>query len=65
MNNVLFYHENLSVTVPLEHKLGTKGDFGTTTNGQAGGLLARTGSLSYLQYKQQPRSKLLDSVISR
>ncbi|KAG8272863.1 hypothetical protein J6590_033521 [Homalodisca vitripennis] len=32
---------------------------------RAGGLLARTGSLSGHPSKQQPRSTLLDSVISR
>ncbi|KAG8267932.1 hypothetical protein J6590_039316 [Homalodisca vitripennis] len=37
-----------------------KGDFPTTTNGRAGGLLARTGSLSGHPYKQQPHSTLLD-----
>ncbi|KAG8299514.1 hypothetical protein J6590_099137 [Homalodisca vitripennis] len=37
-----------------------KGDFRTTTNGQASGLLARTGSFSDHPSKQQPRSMLLD-----
>ncbi|KAG8284167.1 hypothetical protein J6590_003860 [Homalodisca vitripennis] len=37
-----------------------KGDFRTTTNGRAGGLLGRTGSLSGHPSKQQPRSMLLD-----
>ncbi|KAG8260397.1 hypothetical protein J6590_098032 [Homalodisca vitripennis] len=32
------------------------GDFRTTNNGRAGGLLARTGSLSGHPSKQQPRS---------
>ncbi|KAG8245933.1 hypothetical protein J6590_096258 [Homalodisca vitripennis] len=36
-----------------------RGDFRTTTNGRAGGLLARTGSLSGLSSKQQPRSTSL------
>ncbi|KAG8286728.1 hypothetical protein J6590_053685 [Homalodisca vitripennis] len=42
-----------------------KGDFRTTTNDWAGGLLARTGSLSGYPSKQQPRSTLLDPVILR
>ncbi|KAG8314059.1 hypothetical protein J6590_101233 [Homalodisca vitripennis] len=41
------------------------GDIQTITNGRASGLLARTGSLSGHPSKQQPRSTLLDSVISR
>ncbi|KAG8308910.1 hypothetical protein J6590_098384, partial [Homalodisca vitripennis] len=41
-----------------------KGDFPTTTNGRAGGLLARTGSLSGHPSKQQPRSTLLDPVLA-
>ncbi|KAG8331432.1 hypothetical protein J6590_042202 [Homalodisca vitripennis] len=44
----------LSVTVALFIS-----DFRTTTNGRAGGLLARTGSLSGHPSKQQPRSTLL------
>ncbi|KAG8278320.1 hypothetical protein J6590_023769 [Homalodisca vitripennis] len=36
-----------------------------TTNGRAGGMLARTGSLSGHPSKQQPRSTLLDPVIRR
>ncbi|KAG8318280.1 hypothetical protein J6590_006593 [Homalodisca vitripennis] len=41
-------------------------DFRTTTNGRAGGLLARTGSLSGHSSKQQPRSTaLLDLDILR
>ncbi|KAG8263154.1 hypothetical protein J6590_039423 [Homalodisca vitripennis] len=40
-------------------------DFRTTANGQNGGLCARTGSLSGHPSKQQPRSTLLESVISR
>ncbi|KAG8261892.1 mannose binding [Homalodisca vitripennis] len=39
-----------------------KGDFRTTINGRAGGLLTRTGSLNGQPSKQQPRSTLLDSV---
>ncbi|KAG8329438.1 hypothetical protein J6590_085976 [Homalodisca vitripennis] len=38
-------------------------DFRTTTNGRAGGLLARTGPLSGHPSKQQPRSTVLDLVI--
>ncbi|KAG8284647.1 hypothetical protein J6590_098470, partial [Homalodisca vitripennis] len=42
-----------------------KGDFRTTTtNDRAGGLLARTGSLSGHPSKQQPRSTLLDPCSS-
>ncbi|KAG8320295.1 hypothetical protein J6590_071546 [Homalodisca vitripennis] len=40
-----------------------KFDFRTTTNDRAGGLLARTGSLSGHPSKQQPHSALLDLVI--
>ncbi|KAG8296693.1 hypothetical protein J6590_051674 [Homalodisca vitripennis] len=40
-------------------------DFRTTTNGRAGGLLARTGSLSDHLSKLQPPSTLLDLVILR
>ncbi|KAG8282636.1 hypothetical protein J6590_031886 [Homalodisca vitripennis] len=36
-----------------------KGDFRTTANDRAGGLLARTGSLSGHSSKQQPRSRFL------
>ncbi|KAG8302603.1 hypothetical protein J6590_028513, partial [Homalodisca vitripennis] len=36
-----------------------KSDFRTTTNGWAGGLLARTESLSIQPSKQQPRSTLV------
>ncbi|KAG8335535.1 hypothetical protein J6590_065396 [Homalodisca vitripennis] len=39
-----------------------KGDFQTTTNGRAGGLLARPGSLSGHLSMQQPRLTLLDPV---
>ncbi|KAG8278796.1 hypothetical protein J6590_011194 [Homalodisca vitripennis] len=39
--------------------------FKTTSNGRAGGLLGRTGSLSGHPSKQQPRSTLLDPVILR
>ncbi|KAG8276778.1 hypothetical protein J6590_056935 [Homalodisca vitripennis] len=42
-----------------------KSDFRTTTNSRAGGLLARTRSLSGHLSKQQPRSTLLDLVILR
>ncbi|KAG8244819.1 hypothetical protein J6590_015363 [Homalodisca vitripennis] len=42
-----------------------KGDFRTTTNGRAGGPLARTGSLSGHLSRQRPRSTLLDLVILR
>ncbi|KAG8259097.1 hypothetical protein J6590_017271 [Homalodisca vitripennis] len=42
-----------------------KGDFRTTTNGRAGELLARKGSLSGHPSKQQPRPTLLDLVILR
>ncbi|KAG8286262.1 hypothetical protein J6590_063936 [Homalodisca vitripennis] len=48
-----------SLTLNLGTK-GLKGDFRTTTNGRADGLLARTGSLSGHPSKQQPRSTLLD-----
>ncbi|KAG8279606.1 hypothetical protein J6590_100999 [Homalodisca vitripennis] len=41
-----------------------KCDFRTTTNGRAGGLPARTGSLSGNPSKQQPRSTLLDSSLA-
>ncbi|KAG8299400.1 hypothetical protein J6590_102023 [Homalodisca vitripennis] len=44
---------------------GFKGDIRTTTNSRAGGLLARTGSLSGHPSKQQPRSTMLDLVILR
>ncbi|KAG8275023.1 hypothetical protein J6590_095082 [Homalodisca vitripennis] len=52
-----------SLTQPGDQRL--KGNFQTTANGRAGGLLARTGSLSGHSYKKQPCSTLLDSVISR
>ncbi|KAG8276422.1 hypothetical protein J6590_065696 [Homalodisca vitripennis] len=42
-----------------------KGIFRTTTNGRAGGLLARTGSLSGHSSKQQPRSTLIDFMNCR
>ncbi|KAG8272707.1 hypothetical protein J6590_036581 [Homalodisca vitripennis] len=44
---------------------GLKDDFRITTKGRAGGLLARSGSLSGHSSKQQPRSTLLDLVILR
>ncbi|KAG8315981.1 hypothetical protein J6590_061405 [Homalodisca vitripennis] len=47
-----------SLTQPGDQRL--KGDFRTTTNGRAGGLHARLGSLSSHSFKQQPRSTLLD-----
>ncbi|KAG8295394.1 hypothetical protein J6590_081504 [Homalodisca vitripennis] len=47
-----------SLTQPGDQRL--KGDFRTTTNGRAGGPLARTGSLSGQLSKQRPRSTLLD-----
>ncbi|KAG8320212.1 hypothetical protein J6590_074013 [Homalodisca vitripennis] len=53
----------LSLTQPGEQRL--KGDFRTTINGRAGGMLARTGSLSGHPSKQQLRSTLLDPVILR
>ncbi|KAG8301456.1 hypothetical protein J6590_053529 [Homalodisca vitripennis] len=40
-------------------------DFQTTTNGRAGDLLARTGTLSGHPSKQQPRSTLPDLFILR
>ncbi|KAG8269776.1 hypothetical protein J6590_100219 [Homalodisca vitripennis] len=51
----------------LTLNLGTNGlkVIQTTANGRAGGLLARTGSLGGHPSKQQPRSTLLDPVISR
>ncbi|KAG8269589.1 hypothetical protein J6590_104414 [Homalodisca vitripennis] len=50
----------------LTLNLGTSGLKVTriTTNGRAGGLLARTGSLSGHPSKQQPRSTLLDLPIT-
>ncbi|KAG8327726.1 hypothetical protein J6590_012774 [Homalodisca vitripennis] len=51
-----------SLTQPGNQRL--KGNFRTTTNGRAGGLLARTGSPSGHPSKQHPRSTLLDLVIS-
>ncbi|KAG8319341.1 hypothetical protein J6590_093966 [Homalodisca vitripennis] len=56
-------YEALSNTYPGEYWL--KDDFRTTTNGLAGGLLARTGSLSAHPFKQQPRSTILHPVILR
>ncbi|KAG8327103.1 hypothetical protein J6590_026437 [Homalodisca vitripennis] len=50
-----------SLTQPGDQQL--KGYFRTTTNDWAGGLLARTGSLSGHPSKQQPRSTLFDWVI--
>ncbi|KAG8287309.1 hypothetical protein J6590_041553 [Homalodisca vitripennis] len=44
----------------LRTRATSYGDFRTTTNGRAGGLLARTGSFSANSSKQQPRSTLLD-----
>ncbi|KAG8252714.1 hypothetical protein J6590_051163 [Homalodisca vitripennis] len=52
-----------TLTQPRDQRL--KGDFRTTTNCRAGGLLARPGSLSGHPSKQQPRSTLLDPVILR
>ncbi|KAG8320709.1 hypothetical protein J6590_062600 [Homalodisca vitripennis] len=49
--------EKPSLTQPEDKWL--KGDFRTTTSGRAGGLLARTGSLSGHSSKQQPRSTLI------
>ncbi|KAG8316481.1 hypothetical protein J6590_049605 [Homalodisca vitripennis] len=51
---------NLSVVARITGSCNSlKGDFRTTTNGRAGGLLARTGSLSGHPAKQQPRSTLM------
>ncbi|KAG8250028.1 hypothetical protein J6590_005423 [Homalodisca vitripennis] len=47
------------------HTAWLNGDFRTTTIDQAGGLVARTESLSGHPPKQQPRSTLLDPIILR
>ncbi|KAG8260128.1 hypothetical protein J6590_103806 [Homalodisca vitripennis] len=55
--------KNSSLTQPGDQR--KNGDFRTTTKGRAGGLLARTGSLSGHPSKQQPRSTLLDPIFLR
>ncbi|KAG8292105.1 hypothetical protein J6590_046925 [Homalodisca vitripennis] len=47
-NRVWFYQQS--------SRSELEGDFRTTTNGRAGGLLAKTGLLSGHPSKQQPRS---------
>ncbi|KAG8255235.1 hypothetical protein J6590_065955 [Homalodisca vitripennis] len=49
-----------SYSSPQTDATPLKMNFRTTTNGRAGGVLARTGSLSGHPSKQQPRSTLLD-----
>ncbi|KAG8272076.1 hypothetical protein J6590_050027 [Homalodisca vitripennis] len=52
-----------SLTQPGDQRL--KCGFRASTNGRAGELLARTGSLSGHPSKQQPRSTLTNSAILR
>ncbi|KAG8331418.1 hypothetical protein J6590_042185 [Homalodisca vitripennis] len=56
-------HTKRTTSASDKHHSLSAGDFRTTTNGRANGLLARTGSLSGHPSKQQPRSALLDPVI--
>ncbi|KAG8267056.1 hypothetical protein J6590_059097 [Homalodisca vitripennis] len=56
---------NMVVVIPDLGVPQRFGDYRTITNGQAGGLLTRTGSFSGHPSKQQPSSMLFDLVILR